>query len=399
MRKFVFILSILFMINSCVDITTKNPYGNNLSTLNISASVPEQPGVIFNGLEIKVSDINNGTEFIVAADGNGQGSIEITGGVYQVSASYAVGDDLFNASVRTYVRGKENNVALLLSPIFTGDIVFKEIYSGGCSKAPIEGEYQSDKYIMLHNNADRVVYLDSLCIGTLFPYNSNSSNPWGDIPEDYCPVAQAVWQIGGDGTSFPLEPGEDAVVVVNGAIDHSATFPESVNLNKEDYFVMYNATYFPMVTYHPAPGDKIRPERIVNVVIKTGQANAYTFSMSSPAAVIFRAKGTTIQDFVADAANNVIQVPGSSIDRTVKVPVDWIEDAVEVYDGRSSSNRKRFLSSLDAGYVSLSNVYLGHSLVRRVNERKSAEKGYEILVDTNNSSNDFYESGRQLLHQ
>lgn len=48
----------------------------------------------------------------------------------------------------------------------------------------------------------------------------------------------------------------------------------------------------------PAPGDQITPDHYLNVVRKIGQANAYSFSIFSPAAVIFKAKDTTIQDFV-----------------------------------------------------------------------------------------------------
>lgn len=114
--------------------------------------------------------------------------------------------------------------------------------------------------------------------------------------------------------------------------------------------------------------------------------------------IIFRAKDTTIQEFVS-SAENVIQMPGSAVDRVVKVPFEWVEDAVEVFNGQSTGNRKRLVPSLDGGYVTLSNTQLGHSLVRRRDEEASAERGYEVLMDTNNSSNDFYESDRQLLHK
>ena len=86
--------------------------------------------------------------------------------------------------------------------------------------------------------------------------------------------------------------------------------------------------------------DRITPDHYLNVVIKTGQANAYTFSVFSPATVLFKAKDTTIQDFVSQA-DNVIQKPGSTVDRIVKVPINWVLDAVEIYYGGSSNNMKR----------------------------------------------------------
>ena len=94
----------------------------------------------------------------------------------------------------------------------------------------------------------------------------------------------------------------------------------------------------------------------------------------------------------------VIQIPGST-NKVAVVRPEWVVDAVEVFNGASSSNAKRLLPSLDAGYVFQSGVYLGHSLMRRTDEELSAVVGYEVLVDTNNSSVDFYESEKQSLHE
>jgi hypothetical protein len=215
---------------------------------------------------------------------------------------------------------------------------------------------------------------------------------------DFVPIIQAVWQFPGDGDDFPLQPGEDAVVCLRGAIDHTAEYPLSVNLNRPGYFVCYNSTYFNNTAYHPAPGDQISQDRYIDVVIKTGQANAYTVSNASPALVLFRAEGVTIQEYVL-VPDNVIQVPGSNVDRVVKVPFEWVLDAVEVFDGRSSSNQKRLAPSLDAGYVTQTNTFLGRSLMRNVDEAASVMSGYEVLADTNNSLNDFYETEKQSLHE
>ena len=232
------------------------------------------------------------------------------------------------------------------------------------------------------------------------------SNPWittdpetgeSTLP-DFVPVIQAVWQFPGDGDDFPLAPGEDAVVCLGGAIDHAAQYPLSVNLNKPDYFVCYNTTYFPNTSYHPAPGSNVSVERYLDVVIKMGKANAYTASISSPAIVLFRAEGVSIQDHVADP-DNITPVPGSMSDNVVKIPFEWIQDAVEVFDARSTDNKKRLVPSLDAGYVLQTDTFLGRSLMRRVDEEASAYSGYEVLADTNNSLNDFYETEKQSLHE
>ena len=331
----------------------------------------------------------------------------MTKGIYRILISDKADRDIFNG-LADKVKLVNGDLTLNLPLVHSrsGAIIIKEIYCGGCTKLPFEGNYQSDKYMILHNNTSETQYLDSLCFGSLDPYNSQATNVWitqdestgATIFPDFLPVAQCVWQFGGTGQTYPLAPGEDAVVVICGAIDHAVQYPQSVNLNKSGYFVCYNPVYFWNTLYHPAPGDQITPDHYLNVVIKTGQANAYTFSVFSPATVLFKAKDTTIQDFVAQA-DNVIQKPGSTVDRIVKVPVDWVLDAVEIYYGGSSNNMKRMPPSVDAGYVTQSALYDGRTLYRHTDEEASRETGYEILEDTNNSSSDFYEREKQSLHE
>lgn len=84
---------------------------------------------------------------------------------------------------------------------------------------------------------------------------------------DFAPIVDCIWQFGGNGTSFPLAPGADAVIAVNGAIDHAAQYPLSVNLNKPGYFACYNNVYYRNTMYHPAPGDQISRDHYLDVVI------------------------------------------------------------------------------------------------------------------------------------
>ena len=74
-------------------------------------------------------------------------------------------------------------------------------------------------------------------------------------------------------------------------------------------------------------------------------------------------------------------------------------DGVDVFYGGSSKNVKRLQTRIDAGYVTLSEIYLGHSLFRRTDEEQTETMGYEVLMDTNNSSEDFYEREQQSLHE
>ena len=398
----------ILMAASCAGIKDPDPYSGSLHKLSVTASYPEgYEGYDMEGADALVEEINTGSRYSALTDASGSFTITLPDGIYRVNVSGRYGRDVFNgAADKVVISGADLNLKLPLSYSKAGSIVIKEIYCGGCKKLPQEGDYQGDQYFILHNNDYNIQYLDSLCFGTLSPNNATAANPWvtkdsvtgESIFPDFLPIIQAVWQFPGDGNDFPLQPGEDAVVCLRGAIDHTLQYPLSVNLNKPDYFVCYNITYFWNTSYHPAPGNLISDDRIIDVVIKTGQANAYTMSLSSPTIVIWKAQGMSIQEFVS-LTENITPVPGSSVDNVVKIPYEWVYDAVEVFDARSANNSKRLAPSLDAGYVLQTDVFLGHSLMRHIDETASAASGYEVLTDTNNSLNDFYESEKQSLYE
>ena len=407
MKKALYILAALILA-SCADVKDTNPYEGGVNVLTLTAVYPEELADADKaGLNAVVEDMNTGSRYSQVTTSDGTATFTLPNGLYRINVSGRSDLGIFNgAADKVVISGGDLAFSLQMSYSKPGSIVIKELYCGGCKKLPQEGNYQADQYFILHNNHYEVQYLDSLCFGTLSPNNATGANYFvskdpstgENVFPDYIPVIQAVWQFPGDGDDFPLQPGEDAVVCVRGAIDHSQQYPLSVNLNRPDYFVCYNVTYFWNPTYHPAPGDQISDTRIVDVVIKTGQANAYTLSISSPTLAIFKAQGISIQDFT-QSEENVIAVPGSSVDRVVKVPYEWVLDAVEVFDGRSTNNEKRLGPLADAGFVTLTDIYLGRSLMRYVDEEASAVSGYEILADTNNSSNDFYETEKQSLHE
>lgn len=399
------ILYILFGLAawSCLDIQS-DPYSDSLHDMHVMLVYPDEYGTfVRGGVKVKAENVNLGYSYVSQTDEHGHALFRIPEGIYRISASDINGDDIFNGSVdRIHLNLPSLVVTDTLAHSAAGRIIIKEIYCGGCMKYPEQGNYQTDQYIILHNNYPEVEYLDGLCFGCLAPYNSNSSNPFlgeGASLPSYVPIIQAVWQFGGEGESFPLQPGEDAVLCLRGAIDHSVQYPLSVNLNRPGYFVCYNSTYFTNTTYHPAPGSNITADHYLDVVIKTGKANAYTYSVNSPATVLFKAPdGVKMSEWVL-TEGAVIQMPGSTADRVVCIDPEWITDAVEVFNGESSSNNKRLLNSLDAGYVLLSGTFLGHTLFRHTDETLSAELGYEVLRDTNNSSEDFYEREIQSLHE
>lgn len=390
------------VIQGCNPFDTSEPYITR--RLSVVPVFSEEVSSL-EGISVNIGDINKGSIFDIVTDAEGRADIELPSGNYRIVVSHADGDYIFNGSAdNVIVSGTDRKVTVKMTRSRKGEIVIKEIYCGGCSAYPQKGQYQSDKYVIVHNNSPEMQYLDNLCIGTLDPYNATGTNVWVETDKntgetvfpDFVPIVQAVLKIGGDGSSFPLSPGDDAVICLCGAIDHTVTYPNSVNLNKPDCFVCYDPVMFPNTTFHPVPGPAVSRDRWLDVVIKTGQAKAYTLSLNSPTVVIYRAAGQAMEDFVM-VEGNVIQKPGSPHDRVTKIPVDWILDGVEVFTGNTSGNIKRLSPAIDAGFIPFSAPSLGHTLCRKVDEAETGVKGYEVLVDSNNSMKDFYESDMQSL--
>lgn len=400
-----------FCLLSCNGFTAGEfyPVSSLVVTTGFAAGFGTDP---VEGIEVQAENMSNGAKYLARTDVRGEALFSLVPGLYRISSTYRLSDSGTDHPKGIYSGSKDKvrftreglTLPLQMIRVEPSPVIIKEIYCGGCKKLPQEGEYQSDKYMIVHNNSAEDYYLDSLCVGVLAPYNSIGNNHWAVrdasgtlVFKEYAPVIQAVWQFPGSGRDFRLRPGEDAVLCFCGAIDHTANFPLSVNLDKEDYFVCYNNKEFPNTLYHPVPGSHIRSDHYMNLVIKLGKANAYTVSINSPAVVLFRPKGISIGDFVADE-RNISLVPGSSDDRIVCLPWPWILDGVEVFTP-ASNNVKRLSPAVDVGYVTLSQTFMQHTLMRRADQEASSEAGYEVLLDSNNSSADFYQRDKQSLHE
>lgn len=408
MKRLIFIyIFILALFASCSPIGSNNPYEAYLNNVKIQLVYPDGlEQCTREGVPVLIEETGNGNRYLSYTDSNGSVGFKLTNGNYRIVVTDKYVEYLFNANLSgVKIIDTDREIPVNLSWSKAGEIIIKEIYCGGCPKYPAQGVLNVDNYVILHNNTSSVQYLDSLCFGTADPYNSTATNVWITKDEQgnliypsFVPVIQAVWQFPGNGQDFPLQAGEDAVICVKAAIDHTMEYPLSINLNNEKYFVCYNNVHFPNVNYHPTPGDKIDPSRILNVVTKLGTANAYTFSINSPAVVIFKTKDISVMDYI-NTDGVVIQKPSSDRDKIVKVPNTWIMDGVEVFTGGGKGDIKRLASEVDAGYVSLSATGLGYALMRKVDEEISAQRGYEVLQDSNNSSNDFVQTSKASLYK
>ncbi len=412
MKKGLYILMLLVLVglvSSCQqklnDLIDSNPYAEGSRKLNINLIYPEgfeheQKA----GAEITVINPTNGAVYNIVSDNNGKASIDLQYGFYRISVTdkgtpVSGAIPIFNRSIDqvrlidTLKGDLSVNVELVLS--YAGQLIIKEIYYRGCIGTDLKN-FQYDKYIALYNNSDEVAYLDSVCFGIVEPYNAPTNpSPWSYIKDgqrvirDTIPIIEAVWQFPGNGKSYPLQPGETAVVALSAAVDHTILRPMSVNLNVPGYWVCYNQRYT-NASYHPSPGPNL-VGRWLDLLWKEGTSTAYPFSVSSPAPVIFRIPEVGAQAYVNNPANRSRKPGTTSATEYVLIPSTWVLDGVECFD--ASTKNKRLPASIDASYALMENseAYQGKTVHRKIDPIATAAAGGRIVyMDTNNSANDFY---------
>lgn len=319
-------------------------------------------------------------------------------------------------------------------------IIIKEIYNGGCPMDEGTDMFHMDKCIILYNNCPQQAVVNNLCFGMATPYNAESpsiNTIYGENgrlvyeSEGFTPAQNAIWYYP---HSLVIEPYSQVVINVHGAIDNTQTYSQSVNYANKDYYCMYDPeSGYNNTKYYPTPADVIPTSHYLKTV-KYGQGNAWPLSTTAPALFIFQPQNMDPVTF-ANNADNLWYAPSMAqtpVYACVKVPNEWIIDAVEVFNAaKKEDSKKRLTADLDVSYVYLTNK-LGHSLYRNVDKEMTeslAENngklvyGYALGVDgstdasgidaeasirngahiiyqdNNNSSEDFHERQKCSLRE
>ena len=221
-------------------------------------------------------------------------------------------------------------------------------------------------------------YLDSLCFGAMAPANGiATNNPWAGM--DTIALFSMVWMFPGTGQDYPLGPGESAVIGMNAA-DHTTRSNLGLNLAKAHFGV-----YHPDLTM--AAGNEIAPGVTALIRIIPAQGNAYSFSVSSPAPVIFRPV-MGVARYLSEQGRWERYQPGSSSGMKYwHIAKEWILDGVDCTNANTIGN-KRFPLSVDAGFAYVSTGANSGLAVRRKVEQVLPDSRI-VYQDTNNSSEDF----------
>jgi hypothetical protein len=392
-------LLLTFMLSACLKDSKLEDFseGKVSALINVRVTIPQGYDFSPAGRSVLLRDPNTGLQFSGVTDAQGLASIRVAFGSYiAVSEFTEIMEDqsvyIFNGTTeRMRVTPNDPNVldaTLPMNVSKTGQIIIKEFYYGGCLDPATSKSYTKDQYILLYNNSDRVAYLDSLCIGVAHPYNAPTNGRLSDWVKpgtselrDSVPNITFGWLFPGNGTQYPLQPGEEAVVSLN-AINHKASVTSSVNLGKPGYWAMYD----PILTrMHSAPEAGVN---IVDCYWKMGSATSFVVSTLSPALFIYRMGGKSAAQFIEDTYTLHPNTPNNRNTDVLMIDKELIIDGVECF--RSVTDTKRLRPEIDNGFAMTPGSGQGYSVHRKIDEAATAKAGGRIVYqDTNNSSNDF----------
>ncbi|MCI1648734.1 MAG: DUF4876 domain-containing protein [Bacteroides sp.] len=292
---------------------------------------------------------------------------------------------LMNGSLSREVILKDRSLEMKANSMAVTPLVFSEIYYSG-SRTVKNTVWFRDQFYEIYNNSLDRIYLDGLYFATLVPTaTSVKVATWPPEDGDNYVYADRVWKIPGNGTDYPLEPGESFVIAQFAANQQLDIYnPNSpVNCFSAEFEFNMNNPNFPD-----------QPAVDMEHVFYYGKADMgtvpqYLTAVFGGAYIIFRPKEGDTYDPVNDKSMQTKDLSGNLSKNQVyaKVPISYVLDAVEAGRNEADIQRKRVPNILDIGMTYVGSTYIGQSVARKL--VGTNEDGTPILEDTNNSTEDF----------
>lgn len=264
--------------------------------------------------------------------------------------------------------------------------VFAEIFCAGTANK--QGNYYyADKYFVIYNNTDHVLYADSLVIA--------ESNFMTTMKENYSPnimdtdmAVGAMYMIPGTGHDVPVQPG-GRLLIVDNAVNHTIANPNSWDMTTAD-FEWYDESTDPRYTDVDNPNVP-NLERIYCSTLTLWSPHTQGFK-SYALARMHASKKEFLSDYMYDYSYHIVGLTGEAdmTGSSYRLPNSWILDAVNM---STKAGFQWIVTSpaLDRGFTYNSDFNFDDSRFGKSVRRKVASMDGQraILQDTNNSTDDF----------
>ena len=383
MKKLLMIISLLFLMGSCLKEPDFHSYQVNL-IVDFGTDFPLE-----NKGGAKVILINQLKNYTFEAETDKNGNVQFLSlepGFYSVTISHS-----FSTGSKKHNYNGQKNIDILDNKTETveareslfGAFVIKEIYYSG-STTPAGKVYYADQYLEIFNNTSEMQYADGISV-LIHEASNAGTNPWENIKDSI--VAEILWTIPGNGMQVPVEPGRSIIIAqdgINHKDDPNGNPLSPVNLGNAD-FEFYSYKLNNKDIDSPAVPNLIEDysgnEIIKEIVYVVGGGSAIA---------IAKIPGNNDEERKAYIKRNLIAKPSSTGSNTTfftKVANKYLIDAVETVKDEAHAIYKRFSPELDAGYTYVTTgSYSGKCIRRKI---KEIANGRVIYQDTNNSTSDF----------
>lgn len=392
MRNIIYLLSAL-LLGSCID------YDDVSREVSVQVKL-QMPEEFTKGSDLEGHDIvmsQNGNK--LTATTNAEGIATFTGlipDVYDISCSWEITNEQYMAltgeqavtngctvsgSLNEQLMSEAQEQQPILLPTHVAvkrDIVIGKIAAAG-SKDANNRNYLAGRYVELYNQADNAVDVSGLYIGLL---ETTSPQPYtlDNLHEDYADsvvIVKQVFQIPAD-KPYMVAPG-GTVLLTNSATDHSDVNEFEYDLTDAD-FESKDETGKTM--NNPAVPALITS---FSVFAKNATMN---LMQGGPCGIILFRTTENINDW--PHTYDYGKTTGSLF--YLCVPKRVILDGVDYLKNKATGvdvSSKRLYADIDAGYTNIEAIsgYTGEVVYRRT--ASIAADGHKILMDTNNSLNDF----------
>ena len=389
MNRLYIIFLLLISLTSCVDFDDATKATTVCVQLQMPAAVP---GASPAGHDVT---LQLGTQRIIAqTDANGVATFSnITPDVYDISCSWKITGDEYRSltgdaqvvsgatvsgSLNARLITTDETILLPTKLSIDRDIIIGKIFYAG-SKDLNNRTYMAGKYLELYNQSDDSIDVSALYIG-LVEAEGTQAYTLANLHEVYADsvvLLKQVFRIPAD-APHRVKPG-GTVLLCNSAIDHTPNDTLEHNLLDADFEAKDYSS-------NPVQNNPATPAlELVYSMYPT--ISVMNLVQSGPCGVvIFRTDDDVSQwpktyPYGKTAGN-----------QWIRCPKRHIIDGVEVLRNKPTGvevSSKRLYDDIDAGYTFINAAagWNGETVYRRT--AKLADDGHPILMDTNNSSNDF----------
>ena len=384
MKKYIIISIVAALLTSCIDF--------DVATQTVSVRVQLQMPANLAQADLSGHTVTltiGGQTISAQTDGNGLATFQqIVPVVYDIAASWkmtaqeycsltgeivANGKYTVSGSLSSQMLSEEKTLTLTTTVSRDQSMIIGKVYYAG-SKDTNSKNYIAGKYVELYNNSDEPQDVAGLYLALMETESTIAYTP-GQVADTV--FAKQVFRIPAY-PAYPVNPGS-TVLLVNSAIDHSMNGELEHNLLDADFEakdVQGRTANNPDTPALELVYSTYASLSYLNL-IQGGPCSLVIFSTDEDVA-----NWPTAYAYGKTKGNLFMKIPTSSIIDGVEILQNKAQTGVDV-------NTKRLFSYIDAGYtyINATTGYNGETVYRKT-ESVTAD-GRKILVDTNNSQNDF----------